>query len=186
MGAGAPVLVFEVQDPAGPLDAPEGALGAQFGELKVRMQPSPPVSVCPAAVMCSSAWAADPQHALQWQASVKQCSGGFPGCWERPRACRAGSPAVSGANACGGHLAHAQRIGAASGGCAARQVAEAGELGLAQRQLAGLAAASAAGGPAAGLAADLALWRSHLATREDAKLGAPPLRPHPTLPRSGP
>ena len=34
-------------------------------------------------------------------------------------------------------------------------------------------AASAAGGAAGGLAADLALWRDHLAEREDAKLGAP-------------
>ena len=34
-GAGGAVLVFEVQDPAGPLDAAEGALGAKFGELKV-------------------------------------------------------------------------------------------------------------------------------------------------------
>ncbi len=69
---------------------------------------------------------------------------------------------------------------------AARQVAEAGELGLAQRQLAGLAAASAAGGPRAGLAADLALWRAHLAAREDAKLGARALRPHPSSPCFGP
>lgn len=34
-GARGAVLVFEVQDPAGPLDAAEGALGAKFGELKV-------------------------------------------------------------------------------------------------------------------------------------------------------
>ncbi|KAK9820849.1 hypothetical protein WJX81_008335 [Elliptochloris bilobata] len=34
-GGGEAVLVFEVQDPAGPLDAGEGVLGAQFGELKI-------------------------------------------------------------------------------------------------------------------------------------------------------
>ena len=33
---GEAVLLFEMQDPAGPLDAGEGELGARFGELKVR------------------------------------------------------------------------------------------------------------------------------------------------------
>jgi len=52
--AGAPVLVFEVQDPAGPLDAPEGALGAQFGELKVRTR-QPSSAVRTPALLCAAA-----------------------------------------------------------------------------------------------------------------------------------
>lgn len=51
------------------------------------------------------------------------------------------------------------------------QVADAGELGLAQEQLRRLQAARASGGPSAGMAAELALWREHLAARQDTKLG---------------
>lgn len=52
------------------------------------------------------------------------------------------------------------------------QVADAGELGLAQEQLRRLQAARASGGQSAGMAAELALWREHLAARQDTKLGA--------------
>lgn len=45
-GAGGAVLVFEVQDPAGPLDAAEGALGAKFGELKVASLARRPQAKC--------------------------------------------------------------------------------------------------------------------------------------------
>ena len=55
---------------------------------------------------------------------------------------------------------------------APHQVADAGELGLAQEQLRRLQAARASGGQDAGMAAELALWREHLAARQDTKLGA--------------
>ena len=51
-------------------------------------------------------------------------------------------------------------------------MADAAELGLAQEQLRRLQAARAAGGQSAGMAAELALWREHLAARQDTKLGA--------------
>lgn len=56
-------------------------------------------------------------------------------------------------------------------------MADAGALGLAQEQLRRLQAARASGGQSAGMAAELALWREHLAARQDTKLGAGLLAP---------
>ena len=126
-GGDAAVLVFEVQDPAGPLDAGAGELGARFGELKVH-------------ALCGTGASL---NALLL--GVKQAL---------PLA-TAESMAVRKLHKPAPH-----------------QVADAGELGLAQEQLRRLQAARASGGQDAGMAAELALWREHLAARQDTKLGA--------------